>query len=203
MEARLGPWLRRLLPLTLERIERQRIALLKSALRACGDRVVLGARTEITGAEWVSIGDGVHIGRGAWIVAAANAHVTIGSHIMFGPECALICGNHNTREIGRFMVDVTEKRPTDDQPIVIEDDVWLGFRTTVLKGVTVHRGAITGASSVVTTDVPPYAVFVGSPARLVRFRFTPEQIVQHEQRLYPPERRMPRDELEALQRGSG
>jgi acetyltransferase-like isoleucine patch superfamily enzyme len=52
-------------------------------------------------------------------------------------------------------------------PIVIEDDVWIGFNATVLKGVTIGRGAIIGASTVVTKDVPPYAIVVGNPQRQI------------------------------------
>ena len=52
-------------------------------------------------------------------------------------------------------------------PIVIEDDVWIGFNATILKGVKIGKGAIIGASTIITKDVPPYAIMVGSPARQV------------------------------------
>jgi acetyltransferase-like isoleucine patch superfamily enzyme len=52
-------------------------------------------------------------------------------------------------------------------PIVIEDDVWIGFNATILKGVTICKGAIIGAATVITKDVPPYAIMVGNPARQV------------------------------------
>jgi acetyltransferase-like isoleucine patch superfamily enzyme len=52
-------------------------------------------------------------------------------------------------------------------PIVINDDAWIGFNATVLKGVTIGQGAVVGACSVVTKDVPPYAIVVGNPARIV------------------------------------
>jgi maltose O-acetyltransferase len=52
-------------------------------------------------------------------------------------------------------------------PIVIEDDVWIGFNAIIMKGVTIGRGAIIAAATVVTKDVPPYAIMVGNPARQV------------------------------------
>ena len=52
-------------------------------------------------------------------------------------------------------------------PVKVEDDVWIGFNSAVLKGVTIGRGAVVGACSVVTHDVPPYTVVVGNPARPV------------------------------------
>jgi len=51
--------------------------------------------------------------------------------------------------------------------IVIEDDVWIGFGATVMKGVTIGSGAIIGAAAVITKDVPPFAIMVGNPARQV------------------------------------
>ena len=53
-------------------------------------------------------------------------------------------------------------------PITIEDKVWIGFGVNILKGVTIGEGAVIGACSVVTKDIPPYAVAVGNPARVVR-----------------------------------
>lgn len=54
--------------------------------------------------------------------------------------------------------------------IVIGNDVWLGYQSTILSGVTVGHGAIVGAKSVVTSDVPPYAIVGGNPARIIRMR---------------------------------
>lgn len=114
---------------------------------------------------------------------------------MFGPHVTIIGGNHNTALVGRAMYDVTEKRERDDLDVTIEDDVWIGTRAIILSGVTVGRGAIVGAGAVVTRDVPPYAVVVGSPARIVRFRWDVESIQSHENALYPPEARIPRETL--------
>ncbi len=56
------------------------------------------------------------------------------------------------------------------EPIVIQDDVWIGERAIILPGVTIGRGAIVGAGAVVTNDVPDYAVVAGNPAKVVRRR---------------------------------
>jgi virginiamycin A acetyltransferase len=60
--------------------------------------------------------------------------------------------------------------------ILIENDVWMGHETTVLSGVTIHDGAVVAARSVVASDVPPYAVVAGNPARIIKYRFPEEQI---------------------------
>jgi acetyltransferase-like isoleucine patch superfamily enzyme len=53
-------------------------------------------------------------------------------------------------------------------PVIVEDKVWIGFDATILKGVTIGEGAVIGARSVVTKDIPPYTVAVGNPAKVVR-----------------------------------
>jgi virginiamycin A acetyltransferase len=64
-----------------------------------------------------------------------------------------------------------------DRPdTVLGHDVWLGYGVTVMAGVNIGHGAIVAARSVVSSDVPPYAIAAGNPARVVRMRFSPEQI---------------------------
>lgn len=98
---------------------------------------------------------------------------------MFGPNVMLIGGDHNSGVIGSYMYDVREKRPGDDLPIVIRDDVWVGAGAIILKGVTVGEGAIIAAGSVVTRDVDDYSVVGGIPARLLKMRFSPQEVREH------------------------
>ena len=60
--------------------------------------------------------------------------------------------------------------------IIIQNDVWIGAKSTVMSGVKISNGAIVGACSVVTKDVPPFAIVAGNPAKVVKYRFTEEQI---------------------------
>ncbi len=66
--------------------------------------------------------------------------------------------------------------PSCKGDIIIENDVWIGAKATVMSGVTIHNGAVVAAGSVVTKDVPPYAIVAGNPAKVVKYRFTEEQI---------------------------
>ncbi|WP_419319453.1 CatB-related O-acetyltransferase [Caulobacter sp. ErkDOM-E] len=72
------------------------------------------------------------------------------------------------REISSFQPEPFDQGPQD---IVIGHDVWIGAETMIKRGVTVGDGAIIGARSLVTKDVPPYAIVGGAPARLIRYRF--------------------------------
>lgn len=70
----------------------------------------------------------------------------------------------------------TESRYTEYMPIEIGNDVWIGARALICDGVMIGNGAIVGAGAVVTKDVPPYAVVGGVPAKILRYRFTPDEI---------------------------
>lgn len=59
-------------------------------------------------------------------------------------------------------------------PIVLEDDVWIGFGATVLSGVTLGKGSVVGAGALVCGDVPSYAIVAGIPAKVIRYRFDDE-----------------------------
>lgn len=56
-------------------------------------------------------------------------------------------------------------------PIVVEDDVWIGYGATVLSGVTLGKGCVVGAGALVCKDIPPYAIVAGVPAKVIRYRF--------------------------------
>ena len=114
---------------------------------------------------------------------------------MFGPNVTIIGGNHNTELTGRPMSLNHTKRPEDDLPIVIENDVWVGAGATILKGVTIRRGAIVGACAVVTKDVGPYAIVTGCPAKEVKKRAGISEIMAHEKECYPEAQRLSESEL--------
>ena len=71
-----------------------------------------------------------------------------------------------------------EKTSYFDEPLRIGSDVWIGSNACILRGLTVGDGAVIGAGSVVTRDVPPYAVVVGNPARVLKYRFSEEIIAR-------------------------
>lgn len=144
----------------------------------------------------VFVGDDVSLGIRPTL-SATRAAIRIGNKVMFGPEVSIHAGNHTSTLVGRFMFDIEEheKLPEDDRDVVIEDDVWVGTRAIILNGVRIGRGAIVGAGAVVAKDVPPYAVVGGVPARVLKFRWPLETILEHEELLYPPERRLSRDTL--------
>lgn len=143
-------------------------------------------------------GDNVSLGLKPILIAELS-EIHIGNHVMFGPEVVVVGGGHNTKIIGRFMTDIHEKTGNEDLGVIIEDDVWVGARAVILRGVCVGRGCIIGAGAVVTKSVPPYAIVGGNPARVLSFRWPVESILKHEALLYPPEKRLTKHDLEGWQ----
>jgi acetyltransferase-like isoleucine patch superfamily enzyme len=118
-----------------------------------------GVRLEVYQNATLSIGKGAYLNRNVHIVAAES--VTIGSYVKIGWDAVIM----DTDLHGH------SGRPARSKPVVIDDDVWIGCRALVLKGVHVGKGAIIGAGAIVTKNVPPRAV-VASPSASVLFSVT-------------------------------
>ncbi len=108
----------------------------------------------------------------------------------------VITGNHQ-RENGKFFKELSGTHALDvERDVIIEEDVWVGANVTLLSGVKVGRGATVGAGSVCYKSIPPYAVVIGNPAKVVGFNFLPEEIIEHEKILYKEGERLPLSLLE-------
>lgn len=171
----------------------------KRSMKHCGKGVYLRPMSsDIKGLDNLSIGDGTSIPKGSTFYCT-RAPLTIGKKVIFGPKPTIITGDHRIDIIGKYIIDVSddEKLPEQDEPVTIEDDCWIGANVTILKGVTVRRGAIIGAGAVVNKDVPPYCIVGGVPAKPIKFRWTIKQIITHELTLYPEGERFTKEELVA------
>lgn len=67
--------------------------------------------------------------------------------------------------------------PSCKGDIIVENDVWIGAKSNIMSGVKIHNGAVVAAGSTVTKDVPPYAIVAGNPARIVKYRFNTQQVL--------------------------
>ena len=118
----------------------------------------------------IVIGEDTHIQPRCSIVGGGKASVIIGKRVEVASNCAFYPYNHATEPGQR----IREQPLISRGDIVIEDDAWLGFGVIVLDGVRIGSGAVIGAGSVVTQDIPADAIAVGSPARVVKMRTNTE-----------------------------
>ena len=108
-------------------------------------------------------------------------------------------GNH-AMVLGRFYRSIKkgEKPLGLDKDVIVESDVWIGSNVTILAGVTIGRGCTIGASSLVNKSTPPYCVVAGVPAKPIKFKWTIDEILEHEKVLYSENERYTREELEKI-----
>lgn len=129
----------------------------------------------------ISIGDRTFIGGGQFICVDK---IEIGNDVMFSWGCTVIDTDAHSLLSEQRTNDVVDwKRGLDEHkigcykdwsnvnhaPIIIKNKAWIGFNSIILKGVTIGEGAIVGAGSVVTKDVPDFAVVAGNPAKIIKY----------------------------------
>jgi len=153
---------------------------------------------------YLTFGTDLHVGKGTRLWSpqklTIGSHVYIGKHVNIEANCEIgdycilanrvaIVGrhDHDFSAVGfpmRYAPWVGSKRrpsPYLDEQAVIGADVWLGYGAVVLTGVTIGRGSVVAAGSVVTSNLPPYCIAAGVPARVIGQRFSdPETIGAHE-----------------------
>ena len=149
-----------------------------------GDRFHVGPFSRIWAPNRLVIGDDCYVGKYCTIEVDGE----IGDGVLIANGVGLVGRNdHDIHEVGvlisrsRWIGDPGYN--PDRSTITVEDDVWIGFNSTILSGVTIHRGAIVAAGAVVTGDVPAYTIVAGNPARVLTERFTADEIAEHEKQL--------------------
>lgn len=134
----------------------------------------------------------------SWI-SATNAKFIVKANCSIAERLTVHTGNH-TYLVGKFITDINESNKPKgfDKDVVVENDVWIGCNVTLLSGVTIGRGCTVAAGAVVSKSMPPYAIVGGVPAKVIKFKWTIDEILKHESILYPEEDRYSREELEKI-----
>ena len=158
--------------------------------RACDHTLLIVGKHGINGGQYIfengqgkiTVGDRVHVGNGSQFISINN--ISIGNDVTIAWGCTIY--DHNSHAIAwkeRKNDTVQEYKDylecgnltrnkdwscVRSAPIVIEDKVWIGFNCTILKGVHIGEGAVIGANSVVTKDVPAWSVVGGNPAQVIK-----------------------------------
>ncbi len=111
----------------------------------------------------------------------------------------VITGNH-PQIPGRFYRTISKKKEhldisLYDKDVIVNEDVWIGCNVTLLSGVNIGRSSIIAAGAVVTKSMPPYCVIAGVPAKPIKVKWTMDEILLHEQSLFPENERYTREDL--------
>ncbi|KNH10616.1 hypothetical protein ACS79_21535 [Vibrio lentus] len=140
----------------------------KSLLRLNNVKIMNGAT--ILGK--TNIGEYSYIGRCSEVCES-----NVGRYCSIANWVSIGIGEHSTHLVSTNSIFLKEPSATLNMGDVhIEDDVWIGTKATVLRGVKIGRGAVIGAGAVVTKDIPPYAIAVGVPAKVIKYRFDSQSI---------------------------
>lgn len=146
----------------------------------------------------IHLGKNVGIGPNAYI-SALNARFICEGHCAIAENLTVHTGNH-ARIIGSYVSDIKEEdKPKGfDNDVLIHKDVWIGANVTILAGVTIGRGVTIAAGAVVTKSIPPYCVCGGVPAKVIKFYWSVDEIIKHENMLYPENERLTEKELKEI-----
>ena len=146
-----------------------------------------GARVRIWGRNKVQIGDYFYIGRDSFIETSCR----IGNYVIIANRVSIVGRyDHHYQQTGiptRLAMSIREPEYNWkglDELTIIEDDVWIGVGAIILSGVTIGKGSIVAAGSVVTTDVEPYSIYGGVPAKKLTSRFNSVQELEAHQQAF-------------------
>lgn len=140
----------------------------------------------------LSIGNFTSINGPSTIFRSKVTNIKVGSFVSIGPGTQIYENSHHTNRLTTYNIYKNLSHYSPDSfgsldseisrenlskgPITIGNDVWIGANSIILSGVTIGTGSIVGANSTVTSDIPPYAIYAGSPARCIGYRYSAEVI---------------------------
>jgi len=136
------------------------------------DKIIIGKNTRISSFAKIKVNKGViKIGENCTInsfcfIYADKGGLEIGNNVLMGPGVAISGSNYKYNDKNKPIID----QDIISKGIKIEDDVWIGSNSSILDGVTIGRGSVVGAGSVVTKDIPPFSVAFGVPAKVIKKR---------------------------------
>lgn len=139
-----------------------------------GKNIILSKGGIIIRPNEISIGSNVFISNNFHISAR---NLQIGNNVMIGPNLVIECDNHLFTLPGKTMYETRQERKIGS--ITIENDVWIGANVIILPNSRIAEGSVIGAGSIVTKELPPYSICLGSPCKPIKPRFSASQLKDH------------------------
>ena len=152
-------------PLGIGRLSRRtREALCRRIFDKCGKDINVEHGATFGDGSGITIGSCSGIGINAIVNPLGG--IVIGDNVMMGEDVVIMTENHRFDDVSKPMRLQGYQR----SPVIIEDDVWIGLRVIILPGVKIGRSSVIGAGAVVTSDIPPYSIAGGVPAKVIKQR---------------------------------
>lgn len=146
---------------------------IKSKFKSVGNHFEFDPSSFFGHPDMMEFGDNVFLNKGSHL----SGEIKFGNNIMAGPNLTMFSHDHFIGLCGKSIRGVQEYKT--NKKITIEDEVWIGSNVTILKGVCIGIGSVIGAASLVNSDVPPFTLVAGVPAKPLRLIFTDEKLFMH------------------------
>lgn len=171
----------------------------KNDMASCGKNVILENPMKVTKPCNIYLGNNVAI-RGFFTFISHTGRLYVKDNVDISQHLTVVTGNHTIHPpLDMWQIECNHTAYGDKElDIIIEEDVWIGINVTILPGVTIGRGSIIGACSLVNKSIPPYSIAVGNPCKVVKRKFSKNEIYKREQSLYPASKRLASDVIENL-----
>jgi len=140
-----------------------RYFLVKNIIKNCGKDVIVKNKAYFGNGQRLSVGDRSQIGQNCLL----GGEIILGKDVLMGPDVVMMATSH---AFDRIDIPINQQGSTEEQPITIGDDVWIGTRVIILPGVTIGSHSIVAAGSVVTKSCKDYSIIGGVPAKLIKSR---------------------------------
>jgi maltose O-acetyltransferase len=143
--------------------ERFKEFFVKNIFKKCGTNVNVSKNARFGNGKFIEIGNNSSIG----MESKVPNNIIIGEDVMMGPNVTIYGSNHI---FDRTDIPMRKQGMKKYPPVVIEDDVWIGSHVIIMPGLTIKKGTIIGAGSIVTKNFPEYSIIGGNPAKLLKSR---------------------------------
>lgn len=161
-----------------------------------GEGAMFSVPADLKKQENIYLYDHARFGPNACIMTMGDSKFIMKRYSGASSGLTVVTSNHR-QKVG-ILRDGRSNDDNDYKDIVVEEDVWIGVNVTLLQGAHIGRGAIVAAGAVVNKEVPPYTIVGGVPAKVIGFKFTLEEVIEHEKKLYSEEERIPQEYLSEL-----